>query len=388
MALTELGIKNLSPQKTRYMVRDDRGLYIEIHPNGHKFWKIRYKVEGKEKKVSLGEYPYLGLKEARLQRDAFYVQRISGNLPSPKETKKKTTFKEVALEWLETRIKGVCSDGHAETVAGRLERFLFPTFGDRNIGEINTMDLLTLLRRIQEAGTVETAHRVKQIAGQVFRYGIATGVAERDISADLKGALKPKRPVHLGSASSPQETAALIRTMMGYQGSALVEHALWFSAYTFARPGEVRQAEWSEIDFVQAEWRLPPEKMKKRRQHIVPLSRQVFGILRQMQALTGHGRFVFPGNRNLVKGDRPMSENTITAALRRLGLTGEEMTAHGFRSMASTNLNEQGWAPDVIERQLAHVERNAVRAAYNYAEYLPERRKMMQAWADWLDSLK
>jgi integrase len=390
MALTELGIKRLEPKATRYMVRDDRGLYLEIHPNGHKFWKLRYKVEGKEKKLSFGEYPYVGLKDARNKRDEFLLKKNTDGIQTELEplAKKPVTFKEVALEWFDAHIKAARTEGHAVTVKYRLERFLFPAFGEREIRSITTPELLAILRQLQAAGTIETAHRVKQIAGQVFRYGIAIGECEHDLSMDLRGALPPNAHKHHASLTNPKDIAGLLKSLEAFDGSRIVALALWFSAYTFVRPGNARHAEWTEFDIESAEWNIPDIKMKGKKPHIVPLARQVLELLETLRPLTGEGKYIFPSNRTLLHGERPMSENTIVAALRRLGYTKAQMTAHGFRSMASTNLNEQGWHPDVIERQLAHVEGNSVRAAYNYAEYLPERRKMMQHWADWLDSLK
>lgn len=384
MPLSELSLKNLKPKEKRYLVRDDQGLYIEVNPTGRKFWKVRYMVAGQAKKVSLGEYPYVGLREARSRRDELRGCIASGDASqSPCRT-----FRDVAQEWYSTHILGVCSGGHAETVISRLERFLYPKLGDKTIKEISAPEVLELLRALQNAGIVETAHRVKQIAGQVFRYAIAIGEGERDVTADLRGALKPNRHQHHGAAKTPQAVKALVQSMSVYRGGALVRNALWFSAYTFARPGEIRHAEWTEIDLEAKEWRIPPEKMKARRPHIVPLASQVLEILETLKNISGHGRYVFPSAKALRTGDVPMSENTVRAALRSMGLSNEEMTAHGFRAMASTRLNEMGWAPDVIERQLAHVEGNKVRAAYNHAEYLAERREMMQVWADYLDGLK
>ena len=388
MSLTELGIKNLKFEK-RTMVRDDRGLYLIVHPNGSKFWKYRYKENGKEKKISLGEYPYVGLRDARQKRDEVERNISLGYAPAEKESVSQSkVFKDVALDWFNTHIKDVCTDGHAETVISRLERLVFPKFGCRQINEITAPEILEMLKSLQSSGVIETSHRVKQIMGQVFRFGIASGLCERDITADLRGALKPKKTKHHGAATIPSKIAELIRAMEGYQGSAIVRNALWFSAYTFARPGEVRHAEWSEIDFGLGEWRIPAEKMKMRRVHIVPLVAQVIAILQNIKTITGHGRYIFPGARNLAKGDRPLCENAIVAALRRMGFEKDEMTAHGFRSMASTVLNERGWPADYIERQLAHVEGNSVRAAYNYAQHLDKRREMMQWYADYLDSLK
>lgn len=385
MPLTELSLKNLKPEEKRYLVRDDQGLYIEVAPTGRKFWKLRYMVDGQARKASLGEYPYISLRDARQKRDEMRGRIAQSGTPEESPVR---TFRDIAAEWYETHIKGTTSERHAETVISRLERFLYPKFGDRAIREITAPEVLDLLRSLQNSGIVETAHRVKQIAGQVFRYAIAIGEGERDVTADLRGALKPNRHAHHGTAKTPQETRAVVQAISAYHGGAHVLNALWFSAYTFARPGEIRNAEWSEVDFDAAEWRIPAEKMKARKVHIVPLAQQVIELLRRQKQLTGHGRYVFPNMRSLKLGDRPMSENAVLVALRSMGFTKEQMTAHGFRGMASTRLNEQGWPPDVIERQLAHVEGNSVRAAYNHAEYLPERRKMMQCWADYLDELK
>jgi integrase len=384
MSLTELALKNLKSKDKRYLVRDDQGLYIEVNPTGRKYWKVRYMVDGRAKKISLGEYPYVGLRDARQKRDDIRGQVVTGEGAQ----KASRTFKDVATEWYGTHIKGVCTDTHAETVIYRLERFLYPRLGDKSIKEITAPEVLDILRALQNAGIVETAHRVKQIAGQVFRFAIAIGEGARDVTVDLRGALKPNRHDHHGAAKTPQETKAIIQAISVYNGGALVTSALWFSAYTFCRPGEIRHAEWAEVDFEAREWRIPAEKMKARRVHIVPLADQVIQILQNVRTLTGHGRYIFPSIRTLQRGDAPMSENTITAALRRMGFEKAQMTAHGFRAMASTMLNEQGWPPDVIERQLAHVEGNSVRAAYNHAEHLPQRREMMQHWADWLDGLK
>ncbi|MGH6885504.1 MAG: tyrosine-type recombinase/integrase, partial [Geminicoccales bacterium] len=242
-----------------------------------------------------------------------------------------------------------------------------------------------VLRRIEARGAIDTAHRVLQNCGQVFRFAVATGRAVRDPAADLRGALVTVRGSHFASITEPKAIGALLRAIGGYQGTHIVRCALRLAPLTFVRPGELRAAEWPEFDLDAAEWRIPAERMKMRAIHLVPLSAQAVGILRELRPLTGTGRYVFPGERTPT---RPMSENTVNAALRRLGYSKDEMTGHGFRSMASTLLNEQGWHRDAIERQLAHGERDAVRAAYNYAEHLPERRRMMQAWADYLDGLK
>jgi integrase len=261
---------------------------------------------------------------------------------------------------------------------------VFPWLGKRHINEITAPELLTVLRRVENRGALETAHRINQICGQVFRYAIATGRAERDISADLKGALPPTRVKHHASITEPKQVGELMRAINSYSGSFTTAIALKLSAILFVRPGELRQAEWSEIDFENKEWRIPAEKMKMRELHIVPLCKQAISLLEELRPLTGRAKYLFPSVRT---DTRPMSNNTINASLRRLGYTKEQMTAHGFRSMASTILNEQGWNRDAIERQLAHSEKDGVRAAYNYAQYLPERKKMMQAWADYLDGI-
>lgn len=240
------------------------------------------------------------------------------------------------------------------------------------------------MRRIESRGVLETAHRVLQQCGQVFRYAVATGRAERDPSTDLKGALPPVKVKHHASIVEPKLIGELLRAISRYSGSFITASALRFAPLVFARPGELRRAEWTEFDLDKAEWRIPASKMKMASTHIVPLSKQAMAIVEALKPVTGSGKYLFPSIRTAT---RPMSENTINAALRRLGYSGDEMTGHGFRSMASTLLNEQGWNRDAIERQLAHSERDGVRAAYNYAEYLPERREMMQAWADYLDEL-
>lgn len=266
-----------------------------------------------------------------------------------------------------------------------LETFLFPYLGSRRAADITAPELLAALRRVEARGIHETTHRVKQRAGQVFRYAVATGRAERDPSADLKGALAPVVSRNHAALTRPDEIAELLRAIAGYQGHAVASAALKLAPLVFVRPGELRRMEWQELDLDAAEWRIPASKMKMREAHIVPLSRQAVAILRELEPLTGRGQYVFPSVRT---ASRPMSENTLNAALRRLGYTKEQMTAHGFRAMASTRLNEMGWDADVIERQLAHAERNKVRAAYNRAQYLTERRRMMQAWADHLECLK
>lgn len=391
MALTDAAVRNAKATDKTLRLKDERGLYLEVSPKGGKWWRLRYWLASKENRLSLGVYPDVSLKEARERRDEARRLIAKGIDPSAARKEEKAevaaealTFEHVAREWYE-RFKPKWSPSHSLDVIQRLEKNVFPSLGPRPIRDITAPELLAAVRLIEGRGAIESARRVLQMCGQIFRYAIATGQADRDIAADLRGALPPAREKHHASITDPKGVAQLLRAIDGYQGSFVAHCALRIAPLVFARPGELRHAEWSEIDFDKAEWRIPAEKMKMREQHIVPLSRQAVAILRELQPLTGAGRYVFPSIRTSA---RPMSENTVLAALRRMGYTKDEMTGHGFRSMASTLLNEQGWNRDAIERQLAHGERNAVRAAYNFAEFLPERRRMMQAWADYLDKLK
>ena len=398
MSLTDIKVKNAKggvrpdgeTTNKRYKMGDSRGLYLEVAPNGGKWWRLKYRFDGKEKRLSLGVYPDVSLKEARNRRETLRQQIANGIDPAQiREAEKEIAantncFETVAREW-HKKFSANWTEDHSARTLTRIQNDTFPWIGNRNINEITAPELLTVLRRVENRGALETAHRINQICGQVFRYAIATGRAERDPAADLKGALPPTRQKHHASIIEPKKIGELMRAINGYSGSFVTSTALKLSPLLFVRPGELRQAEWSEIDLEAAEWRIPPEKMKMRVLHIVPLSTQAIGLLKEMQPLTGRHKYVFPSTRTVT---RPMSNNTINAALRRLGYTKEEMTAHGFRSMASTVLNEQGWNRDAIERQLAHSERDGVRAAYNYAQYLPERTKMMQAWGDYLDALE
>jgi integrase len=293
------------------------------------------------------------------------------------------TVEAIAREWYAKRLH-TWATGHAKTIIRRLERDVFPWLGGRPVAEVTPPELLTVLRRVESRGALETAHRIHQVCGLVFRYAVATGRAVSDPCRDLRGALPPANPNHHSAITDSKAVGDLLRAIEGYKGTLPTKCALRLAPLLFVRPGELRHAEWAEIDLDAAEWRIPAEKMKLRRPHIVPLPRQAVAILRELAPLTGLGRYVFPGVRS---AKRPMSANTVNAALRRLGYDKETMTGHGFRAMASTILNEQGWNRDVIERQLAHAERSKVRAAYNHAEYLGERRQMMQSWADYLDGL-
>jgi integrase len=390
MALTDTAVRNAKLREKAYKLFDGGGLFLLVNPKGSRYWRLKYRYNGKEKLLALGVYPDIGLKEARNRRDDARKQIAQDIDPSlaRKATKAAQSdangFEAVAREWW-TKHEPNWSETHSSRILLRLKKDVFPWIGKIPIGEISAPELLTVLRRIENRGAVETAHRIHQSCGQIFRYAVATGRAERDPSADLKGALPPTRQKHHASITDPAKIGELLRAIDGYEGSFITRCALQLASMTFVRPGELRYAEWSEINLEKAEWRIPAEKMKMRTVHIVPLSTQAVAVLNEIKPLTGRGKYVFPGVRT---NKRPMSENTVNAALRRLGYTKEEMTGHGFRSMASTILNEQGWNRDAIERQLAHAERNSVRAAYNYAEHLSERIRIMQEWANYLDKLK
>jgi len=389
--LSDSAIRQTKPASKARKLFDAGGLYLLINPTGSKWWRLKYRFAGKEKLLSLGIYPEVGLKQAREARDTARKLLAGGRDPSAERKTAKAvliqresgSFEAVAREWFKKfSINWV--PAHAETIIRRLERDILPWLGARPVAEIIAVDLLTILRRVEERGALETAHRINQICSQVFRYAIATGRAQRDPSADLRGALPPVPEKHYAALTKPADVAGLLRAIERYQGSFVVRCALRVAPLVFVRPGELRKAEWSEFDLEEATWRIPAAKMKMRTEHLVPLSRRAVEILGELSPLTGTGRYVFPSARTT---SRPMSENAITAALRRMGYERGQMTAHGFRTLASTLLNELGWPADAIERQLAHAERDGVRDAYNRAEYLAERRRMMQAWADYLDGL-
>jgi integrase len=390
--LTLAKIQNTKPGAKPIRLFDGRGLYLEIAPSGSRWWRFKYRFADKEKRISLGVFPEVGLKLARDKRDEVRKQMAAGIDPSAARKAKKleiietteNTFEAVALEWYEKRRIGWEQD-YADKLLRRLQANVFPWIGARQIRQITAPELLSVLRRVEARGVIETAHRILNYCGGIFRYAIATGRAERDMAADLRGALPPSIAKHLAAITDPAAVGELLGAIDGYTGSNVTRCAMQLAPLVFVRPGELSQAEWSEFNEDLTEWRIPADRMKMKARHIVPLSTQAAAILKEIRPLTGHGRYVFPGE---VSRLRPMSNNTVNAGLRRLGYSGAEMTGHGFRSMASTLLNEQGWNRDAIERQLAHSERNSVRAAYNYAEFLPERRRMMQAWADYIDSLK
>ena len=389
MALTATTIKTCKPKDKAYKLTDGGGLYLLVSPSGGKWWRFDYRFQSKRKTLSMGVYPAVSLKDARDRRDEAKKQLANGIDPAMVRKSQKhqqsqpNTFEAVAREW-HAKFKPGWSDSHANRLLRLLERDIFPWLGSMPVSDVSSPLLLQTIRRI-ETRSLDTAHRAMQNCGQVFRYAIATGRQQNDPTHALKGAIPPIRDNHFASITHPEQIGPLLRAIEGYKGEFITQSALRLGPLVFVRPGELRHAEWSEINLEIGEWRIPSEKMKMGQPHIVPLARQSIVLLTDLQPLTGTGKYLFPSVRSL---DRPISENTINAALRRLGYTKDEMTGHGFRSMASTLLNEQGWNRDHIERQLAHAERNKIRAAYNYADYLPERRKMMQAWADYLDTLK
>lgn len=390
--LTALATKNAKPQDKPYRLAAGNGLYLQVMPNGSRYWRLKYRVLGKEKVLAIGVYPEVSLEKARSEAQKARDQiRVGGDPSAQKQISKirdkaaaANTFESVTREWI-VKQKHRLAPATFEKLKWLFERHAFPWIGGRPIASIEAPELHEVLQRLEQQNKLETAQRLKQVCGQVFRYAIATSRAKRDVAADLRGAIATPKTTHHASITEPLKIGELLRAIQGFSGSFLTLCALRLAPLVFVRPGELRRAEWSEIDLDEREWRIPAEKMKMGAVHIVPLSTQAVAVLREVKPLTGEGRYVFPSIRDLRK---PMSENTVNAALRRLGYAHEEMTGHGFRSMASTLLNEQGWNRDAIERQLAHGERNSIRAAYNYAEYLPERRKMMQEWSNYLDGLR
>lgn len=394
MPLTDTSIRSAKPQEKPIKLFDGGGLFLLVTPNGGKWWRLKYRFGGKEKLLSMGVYPAISLKEARKRREEAKEQIALGIDPGAnrKAVKEATlaeaanSFEVVAREW-HSKQKDTWVQSHGDKILARFVNDIFPLIGTKPVNTVTAPELLEPLRRIEARGAVETAHRTLQNCGQVFRYAIATGRAERDPSADLRGALSPIKHTSFASITEPKEIGALLRDIDAYQGNIIVCAALRMAPYVFVRPGELRRAEWEEfnLDAKEPEWRIPASRMKMRKLHIVPLSRQVLEILQDLHKYTGNGRYLFPSMR---AKSAPISDVTLLAALRRMGYDKESMTVHGFRSMASTLLNERGYNRDWIERQLAHGEKNTVRAAYNYAEYLPERRRMMQEWADYLTALK
>lgn len=387
--LTTAALDRAKPKDKPYKLTDSGGLFVLVTTTGSKLWRWKYRFQGKENLLALGRYPETGIKAARAARDEARLKLTRGVDPAAERrvaravTADGDTFEAVAREWHAKRTGW--TPGHAATTMGRLQRNVFPWLGQRHVAQITAPEVLAILRRIETRGHVETAHRVFYIVREVLTYAIATGRAQANVAAGLSSALSDRVVRNLPAVTDPAQVGALLRAVDDYAGTFIVRQAFRLAPLVFVRPGELRAAEWSEIDLDGAEWRIPAARMKRRIAHLVPLSRQAVAILRETRALTGSGVYVFPSARGAA---RPMSNAAITAALRRMGYSRDTMTWHGFRTIASTLLNEQGWNRDAIERQLAHGADDDVRAAYNRAEYLPERRRMMQAWADYLDELR
>ncbi len=393
MSLSDSKVRNAKPKEKQFKLSDTEGMYLLVTPNGGKCWRLKYRFHGKEKLLALGTFPGVSLLEARQRRDEARKQLSNGlDLSEVKKAQKAArgeraanSFEVVAREW-HSKFSSTWSAGHADTIKGRLENEVFPYIGARPIAEISPPELLAVLSRMESRGALGMAHRVRNYCSQIFRFAVATCKAEREIAGDLRGALPPVKFGHMSAPTDPKEVAPLLRSIDEYNGFFVVKCALRLAPLVFVRPGELRKAEWSEIDLDAAQWNIPAERMKMKHAHLVPLSRQAVDILRELQPLTGKGRYVFPCARS---SSRPMSNNAINSALRRMGFDKEEITGHGFRAMARTILDEVlQIRPDFIEHQLAHVVRDPNGRAYNRTSHLAERRKMMQTWADYLDGLK
>lgn len=391
MPLADITVRNAKAKAKPYKLSDSGSLYLLVGPDGARYWRWDYRWAGKRKTLALGVYPAISLAEARDKRDLAKKQLAAGADPRTQrklerlksELAASSTFRAAADEWLAKLTR----EGRAPATLNKTTWLLglaYPVIGDRPIADITPPEVLQALRRVEARGCYETARRLRSTCGQVFRYGIATGRATRDPSTDLRGALTVPKVKHRAAVTEPKAIGALLRAIDGYEGHATTRAALRLAPLVFTRPGELRTAEWSEFDLEQGVWSIPAAKMKMRRPHRVPLSRQAIAILKDLQEVTGNSRYLFPSVRSFV---RPISENTLNAALRRLGYSKDEATTHGFRATAAVRLNEMGrWNSDAIERQLAHQEADDVRRAYTHAaEYWDERCQMMQVWADQLD---
>lgn len=396
MALTDVAIRNAKPGAKPVKMADGGGLFLYITPAGGKLWRLKYRMDGKEKLLAIGAYPEIGLGEARRRREEAREMLAAGKDPSREKQREKVrsrlqaadTFKAVCDEYCDKR-KRDGQKGWSPATAIRSEYLLSlvcGSIGKLPIGEIEPADILAAIRRIEGKGKLESARRSLQLAGAVFRYAVATARLRSDPTRDLKGALTAPTVTHYGAIIEAKKVGALLRAIDGYEGLGLTKLALQIAPHVFVRPGELRHAEWGEFDLEGALWIIPAEKMKMRKAHHVPLSSQAVALFKEVQAVTGPAGYVFPSVRTRA---RPMSENTLNAGLRRLGYASEEMTAHGFRAMASTLLNESGkWHPDAIERALAHGDDDKIRGAYHRGAHWAERVKMAQWWSDYLDALR
>lgn len=399
--LSDATIRKAEIKDKPHNLSDGGGLGLEVQPTGSKWWRLRYRFDGKEKMLSLGVYPDVSLKDARERRDKARQDIAKGIDPSSKRKAEKSTkaelaansFEAVAREWHITIHVPKVTAPHAARTLIRLEQDVFPWLGALPVATITPPKLLETMRRIEARGAIETAHRALQACGQVFRYAIATGRAERNPAADIQGALKPVLVKHMPAITEPKRVGELLRSIEAYQGQPVTRAALQLAPLVFVRPGELRKAKWAEFDLDEAVWRIPSDRMKRSKAqkamgapHLVPLSRQAVAVLRELHPLTGHGQYVFPSLRT---GERPMSDNAVLSALRRMGYPKEEMTGHGFRAMARTMLAERlGIDEAVIEAQLAHNVKDSLGRAYNRTEFVEQRRNMLQTWADHLDTLR
>lgn len=389
--LTDTTIKNAKPKDKPYNLTDGGGLYLKVMTAG-KYWRYNYSFNGKQKTLAIGVYQDTSLKQARERHQAARELLAQGVDPSTHKQESKAaqvaltenSFEMVAREWY-GKFSGKWSKDHAANVLTRLEKDLFPFIGNKPIAEIEPPAILKCLRRIEERGALDSAHRAKTTAGQVFRYAVSIGKATRDPTPDLQGALPPPDRKHFAALTDPKEVGQLLRDIADYHGSPETIVALQLSAYLFQRPGEIRAMQWSEINFETAQWTIPAERMKKRKAHIVPLCRQALAVLVEVQRLTGRRIYVFNSRTDI---NKPMGANTLIGALRKIGYDNDTMTAHGFRALASTMLYEMGYPADVIEKQLAHSVGNTIRQAYDRSQHLDQRTAMMQQWADYLDSLR
>jgi len=384
-------VAGAKPKGEAYILSDGGGMFLLVNPDGSRWWRFRYyrPSSGKRNTLSFGTYPDVSLKRARDKRDE--ARRLVADGIDPGDKRKaearagEDSFEAVAREWF-AKFSARWAPTHADKVIRRLERDVFPWIGSRPIVSLAAPDVLAVLRRIEARGAIETAHRAHQNCGQVFRYAVATGRAHGDVTRDLRGSLTPWKPGHFASITDPEQAGELLRAIDGFTGTLPVRSALQLAPLVFVRPGELRMAEWAEFDLDAAEWNIPAHKIKTREPHLVPLSTQAVAILRELWPLTGNGRYVFPGTRDRKK---PMSNMAMNAAFKRMGFDGKTFTAHGFRAMARTILDEVlGFRPDYIEHQLAHAVRDANGRAYNRTSFLPERKKMMQSWSNYLDTLR
>ncbi|NCA28945.1 MAG: DUF4102 domain-containing protein [Proteobacteria bacterium] len=390
MPLTDIKVKNAKPTDKQYKLTDGEGMYLLIHPNGGKYWRLKYKFAGKEKLLALGTYPNISLLEARQKR--FNAKKLIADKIDPSQLKQehklqtlvnaKNSFENIALEWHEKNFDK-WKPKHANNILKRLKADIIPEIGFRPINQINAPELLSVIQKIEKRGAFDIAKRALQTSGQIFRYAIATGRANRDISLDLKGALTIKKTVN-HTKLDEKDLPKFLQALENYDGEYQTKLAFKLIILTAVRTIELRGAKWQEIDFSKQEWHIPAERMKMGEKHIVPLSKQALEILKELNKITGNRVFIFPNQNN---ANKFMSENTLLGAIYRLGYK-SKTTTHGFRSTFSTILNEYGFNRDHIERQLAHGERDKVRATYNHAQYLPERKKMMQWWSDYLEKME